>query len=433
MSNSGKITAVIGPVVDVSFEDSNLPKILNALEINKDDGSTLVLEVQQHLGEDTVRTISMSGTEGLKRGMPVKDLGQPISMPIGDDIRGRLFNVVGSAIDGIEDPKTKDRLPIHRDAPKFEDLSTSAEVLFTGIKVIDLIEPYNKGGKIGLFGGAGVGKTVLIQELINNIAKAYSGLSVFAGVGERTREGNDLLREMIEAGIVDYGEELKETDVLFVVDWSGSMNDEINAVLIALNQFAATYSDEQVLQWGAVLGPRKNPASPWGDDLLELFHNLSPFSDFLSAMSSLSSQTTGGTEMLLDALYLVLQNIASVLPIPIADLDWSHYNVQESIPHHDQFFINWRPDTERIIIVFTDEKPQSYLKTEDLAELIPEDIIAAAQSTAKLKIYVFSTDTVWEWDEISDASGGKYFELTNNPTQMYNNLMEILDEVCKGG
>ena len=158
MSNSGKVTAVIGPVVDVSFEESNLPKILNALEIKKDDGSTLVLEVQQHLGEDTVRTISMSGTEGLKRGMPVKDLGQPISMPIGDDIKGRLFNVVGSAIDGIEEPKTKDRLPIHRDAPKFEDLSTSAEVLYTGIKVIDLIEPYNKGGKIGLFGGAGVGK-----------------------------------------------------------------------------------------------------------------------------------------------------------------------------------------------------------------------------------------------------------------------------------
>ena len=150
MSNSGKITAVIGPVVDVSFEDSNLPKILNALEINKDDGSTLVLEVQQHLGEDTVRTISMSGTEGLKRGMPVKDLGQPISMPIGDDIRGRLFNVVGSTIDGIEDPKTKDRLPIHRDAPKFEDLSTSAGTFYWD-KVIDLIEPYNKGSKIGLF------------------------------------------------------------------------------------------------------------------------------------------------------------------------------------------------------------------------------------------------------------------------------------------
>ena len=211
MANQGKITEVIGPVIDVSFEENNLPKILNALEIKKEDGTSIILEVQQHLGEDRVRTIAMSGTEGLRRGMIVDDLGEPISMPVGDDIKGRLFNVVGSAIDGMAEPKSKDRLPIHREAPKFEDLSTSSEVLFTGIKVIDLIEPYNKGGKIGLFGGAGVGKTVIIQELINNIAKAYSGLSVFAGVGERTREGNDLLREMIEADIVNYGEEFKKS------------------------------------------------------------------------------------------------------------------------------------------------------------------------------------------------------------------------------
>ena len=211
MANQGKITEVIGPVIDVSFEENNLPKILNALEIKKEDGTSIILEVQQHLGEDRVRTIAMSGTEGLRRGMIVDDLGEPISMPVGDDIKGRLFNVVGSAIDGMSEPKSKDRLPIHREAPKFEDLSTSSEVLFTGIKVIDLIEPYNKGGKIGLFGGAGVGKTVIIQELINNIAKAYSGLSVFAGVGERTREGNDLLREMIEADIVNYGEEFKKS------------------------------------------------------------------------------------------------------------------------------------------------------------------------------------------------------------------------------
>ncbi len=211
MANQGKITEIIGPVIDVSFEENNLPKILNALEIKKEDGTSIILEVQQHLGEDRVRTIAMSGTEGLRRGMIVDDLGEPISMPVGDDIKGRLFNVVGSAIDGMSEPKSKDRLPIHREAPKFEDLSTSSEVLFTGIKVIDLIEPYNKGGKIGLFGGAGVGKTVIIQELINNIAKAYSGLSVFAGVGERTREGNDLLREMIEANIVNYGEEFKKS------------------------------------------------------------------------------------------------------------------------------------------------------------------------------------------------------------------------------
>jgi F-type H+-transporting ATPase subunit beta len=213
MANIGKITQVIGPVVDVSFEGPNakLPKILDALEVKKLNGQVVVLECQQHLGEDRVRTISMESTDGLQRGMEVVDKGAPIQMPVGEDIKGRLFNVVGEAIDGIPQPKGDRSLPIHRPAPKFEDLSTSTEVLYTGIKVIDLIEPYAKGGKIGLFGGAGVGKTVLIQELINNIAKAYSGLSVFAGVGERTREGNDLLREMIEAGIVNYGEEFKHS------------------------------------------------------------------------------------------------------------------------------------------------------------------------------------------------------------------------------
>ncbi len=209
MANIGKITQVIGPVVDVAFDEPNskIPNILDSLEVTKPDGTRIVLECQQHLGEDRVRTIAMDGTEGLVRGMKVVDTGMPIRMPIGEDIKGRLFNVVGEAIDGIKQPKGEKHLPIHRPAPAYEDLSTSAEVLYTGIKVIDLIEPYAKGGKIGLFGGAGVGKTVLIQELINNIAKAYSGLSVFAGVGERTREGNDLLREMIEAGIVNYGPE----------------------------------------------------------------------------------------------------------------------------------------------------------------------------------------------------------------------------------
>ena len=207
----GKISQIIGPVIDVEFntENSDLPKIYDSLEIKKTDGSLLVLEVQQHIGEDTVRTISMDATDGLQRGQEVTATGSPIQMPIGNDIYGRLFNVTGNAIDGLGDlPKAgKDGLSIHRSAPKFEDLSVSTEVLFTGIKVIDLIEPYAKGGKIGLFGGAGVGKTVLIQELINNIAKGHGGLSVFAGVGERTREGNDLLREMLESGIIKYGDD----------------------------------------------------------------------------------------------------------------------------------------------------------------------------------------------------------------------------------
>lgn len=207
----GKVAQIIGPVVDVVFngKDVELPKIYDSLEITKKDGTLLVLEVQSHIGENTVRTISMDSTDGLSRGYEVVGTGNPIKMPIGPDVYGRLFNVIGDAIDGLgELPKDGENgLSIHRQAPKFEDLSTSSEVLFTGIKVIDLIEPYAKGGKIGLFGGAGVGKTVLIQELINNIAKGHGGLSVFAGVGERTREGNDLLREMLESGIIKYGEE----------------------------------------------------------------------------------------------------------------------------------------------------------------------------------------------------------------------------------
>jgi F-type H+-transporting ATPase subunit beta len=242
MPNIGKISQIIGPVVDVNFgDDSQLPRIYDALEITKSNGHKIVLEVQQHLGEDRVRAIAMDSTDGLMRGMPVTDLGSPIRMPVGDDIKGRVFNVVGEAIDGLPSLDRTNGRAIHATPPRFEDLSTETEVLFTGIKVIDLLEPYAKGGKIGLFGGAGVGKTVLIQELINNIAKAYAGLSVFAGVGERTREGNDLLREMLESGIIKYGdafmhsmeeggwdlskvdaEELKDSKATFVF---GQMNE----------------------------------------------------------------------------------------------------------------------------------------------------------------------------------------------------------------
>ena len=212
MANAGKIKQIIGPVVDVYFGNGGkLPEIFNALELTRENGDKLVLEVQQHLGEDSVRAVAMDGTEGLVRGTEVRDTGKAIAMPIGEQINGRLFNVTGDAIDGLPAPDKTNGRPIHNKPPKFENLSTSSEILYTGIKVIDLIEPYAKGGKIGLFGGAGVGKTVLIQELINNIAKAYAGLSVFAGVGERTREGNDLMREMIEAGIVKYGDKFKHS------------------------------------------------------------------------------------------------------------------------------------------------------------------------------------------------------------------------------
>ncbi|MFA9389383.1 MAG: F0F1 ATP synthase subunit beta [Prolixibacteraceae bacterium] len=210
MTVKGKVIQVIGPVVDVVFEDEkSLPGIYDALEIIREGAHPLVLECQQHIGEKTIRAIAMDSTDGLKRGIEVISTGSPIMMPNGQNVLGRLLNVNGIPVDGLSPVSKENGVSIHREPPAYEDLTTEAEILYTGIKVIDLIEPYAKGGKIGLFGGAGVGKTVLIQELINNIAMAHSGLSVFAGVGERTREGNDLLREMIEAGIIDYGDEFR--------------------------------------------------------------------------------------------------------------------------------------------------------------------------------------------------------------------------------
>ena len=200
MSKKGKITQLIGAVVDVNFSDE-LPEIYTALEVDN-KGSKLILEVAQHLGESSVRTIAMDSTEGLKRGDLVTDTGAPISVPVGPETLGRIINVIGQPIDEKGDVKTKENWPIHRQAPKFTEQSTETEMLVTGIKVVDLLAPYAKGGKIGLFGGAGVGKTVTIMELINNIAKAHGGFSVFAGVGERTREGNDLYHEMIESGVI---------------------------------------------------------------------------------------------------------------------------------------------------------------------------------------------------------------------------------------
>ena len=212
----GYISQVIGPVVDIHFdygteETVTLPRIHDAMEISRPNGKILIVEVQQHIGENTVRTVAMDTTDGLRRGMEAVSYGMPITMPTGDQVKGRLMNVTGDPIDGMAQLTKDGALPIHREPPKFEDLTTTQEVLYTGIKVIDLLEPYAKGGKIGLFGGAGVGKTVLIMELINNIAKKNNGFSVFAGMGERSREGNDLLREMIQSGVIRYGEEFKKS------------------------------------------------------------------------------------------------------------------------------------------------------------------------------------------------------------------------------
>jgi len=294
MANTGKIKQVIGPVVDVSFAGSKLPEILNALEITKENGEKIVLETQRHLGEDSVRAIAMDSTDGLMRGMAVTDMGEAIAMPTGEAIKGRLFNVVGAPIDGLPEPKSETRYSIHRKPPKYEELSTESEVLFTGIKVIDLLEPYQKGGKVGLFGGAGVGKTVLIQELINNIALAHDGISVFAGVGERTREGNDLMREMLEAGIINYGEkflhsmeeggwdlstvseaDLKKSKATFVF---GQMNEPPGArARVALSglTIAEYYRD----------GDKNDPAG--GSDILFFIDNIFRFTQAGSEVSAL--------------------------------------------------------------------------------------------------------------------------------------------------
>ena len=220
MANAqGKVTQVIGAVVDVAFED-HLPAIMNALETDN-HGNRLILEVAQHLGESTVRTIAMDATEGLVRGQQVSDTGGPITVPVGDATLGRILNVIGEPVDEKGPVEADERRPIHREAPDFREQSTESEILVTGIKVVDLLAPYSKGGKIGLFGGAGVGKTVLIMELINNIAKVHSGYSVFAGVGERTREGNDLYHEMIDSGVINL-DNLGESKVALVY---GQMNE----------------------------------------------------------------------------------------------------------------------------------------------------------------------------------------------------------------
>ena len=258
--SKGKVTQVIGAVVDCEFEVKSLPAIYNALEteIGK---KKLILEVQQHLGEGVVRTVAMSSTDGLKRGTPVEDTGSPISVPVGEEVLGRLFNVLGDTVDNKGEVKTKKRLPIHRAAPEYKDQSVKLEVFETGIKVIDLLAPFVKGGKVGLFGGAGVGKTVLIQELIRNIAQEHGGYSVFAGVGERTREGNDLYHEMMSSGVIN------KTAMVF-----GQMNEPTGARLrvgLSALTMAEYFRDEQ------------------GKDVLLFIDNIFRFSQAGSEVSAL--------------------------------------------------------------------------------------------------------------------------------------------------
>ncbi len=295
---TGHISQVIGPVVDVHFDISGedvakaLPRIHDALTIRKKDGKELILEVQQHIGEDTVRTVAMDSTDGLQRGMEVTNTSAPITMPVGAQIRGRVMNVTGNVIDGMGELDRSGSLPIHREPPKFEDLTTSQEVLFTGIKVIDLLEPYLKGGKIGLFGGAGVGKTVLIKELINNIAKKHNGFSVFAGVGERTREGNDLLREMIESGVIKYGDEfLKSMEEghwdLSKVDYSELPKSQVAMVFGQMNEPPGARSSVALSGLTLAESFRDSAGADGPKDILFFIDNIFRFTQAGSEVSAL--------------------------------------------------------------------------------------------------------------------------------------------------
>ncbi len=290
----GEIIQVIGPVVDVSFEKyhGELPKIHDALEIARPSQTPLIVEVQQHIGENSVRTIAMDSTDGLSRGMEVVSTESPIKMPIGEQVKGRLLNVVGDAIDGIGQIPKESGYPIHREPPKFKDLSTNTEILFTGIKVIDLIEPYSKGGKIGLFGGAGVGKTVLIQELINNIAKGHDGLSVFAGVGERTREGNDLLREMLESGVMTYGDEfLKSMEEggwdLSKVDKEAIKKSQVSLVFGQMNEPPGARASVALSGLTVAESFRDGDGEGKGRDILFFIDNIFRFTQAGSEVSAL--------------------------------------------------------------------------------------------------------------------------------------------------
>lgn len=293
----GHISQIIGPVVDVFFdlkgkEEVKLPAIYDALSIDRGNGEELIVEIQQHIGDNTVRTVAMDSTDGLRRGLKAVALGRAISMPVGEQVKGRLMNVIGDSIDGMKLLDKKGAYPIHREPPKFEELTTSQEILTTGIKVIDLLEPYSKGGKIGLFGGAGVGKTVLIMELINNIAKGHNGFSVFAGVGERTREGNDLLRDMIDSGVIRYGEEFKKGMEegnwdLTKIDYSEVEKSQATLVFGQMNEPPGARSSVALSGLTVAESFRDGDGGNGGQDILFFIDNIFRFTQAGSEVSAL--------------------------------------------------------------------------------------------------------------------------------------------------
>jgi len=404
--STGKIVQVIGPVVDVEFEPGRLPAIYNALQVegveNKDVfaySQRLILEVAQHLGESQVRTVAMAATDGLRRGMTVNDTGAPISIPVGPETLGRILNIVGEPVDKGPAIRAKKTYPIHRPAPPFEDQSTKVEMFETGIKVVDLLEPYTKGGKTGLFGGAGVGKTVLIQELINNIAKQHGGISVFAGVGERTREGNDLYHEMKESGVIE------KTALIF-----GQMTEPPGSRLrVGLTGLTAAeyFRDEE------------------GKDVLLFIDNIFRFTQAGSEVSALLSRPL--TEL---GIYPAVDPLSSTSRILDPNvLGAEHYRTARDV----QLILQRYKDLQDIIAILgmeelSDDDKMTVARARKIQRFLSQPFSVAEQFTGQPGRYVKLADTVKSFREVVD---GKHDELPEQAFYMVGDIGEAQEKAKK--
>ena len=466
-NGTGIITQVVGPVVDVHFSigDAELPRIHEALEIKRESGRTLVVEVQQHIGEDTVRCVAMDSTDGLSRGMAAVPTGQPIAMPVGAQIRGRVMNVVGETIDGLDTLSRAEALPIHREPPKFEDLTTSQEVLFTGIKVIDLLEPYLKGGKIGLFGGAGVGKTVLIKELINNIAKAHNGFSIFAGVGERTREGNDLLREMIESNVIRYGEAFNKAMEegkwdLSLVDKEELKKSQVSMVFGQMNEPPGARSSVALSGLTLAESFRDSDTGEGPRDILFFIDNIFRFTQAGSEVSALLGRMPSITSVQavyvpaddltdpapattfshLDATTVLSRKITALGIYPAVDplestsrildpniVGEAHYNTAQRVKQ----ILQRNQELQDIIAILgmdelSDEDKTTVNRARRVQRFLSQPFHVAGQFTGVPGVMVSIEDTIRGFNMILDG------EVDYLPEQAFLNVGTIEDAIAKG-
>ena len=462
METVGKISQIMGAVVDVTFEDGQLPEILNALEINQNGDGTLILETAQHLGDGVVRTVAMDSTDGLVRGQKVTDTGNPITVPVGPETLGRLFDVTGNVIDGKGEVVTEKRNPIHAPAPKHEDLSTSTEVLITGIKVVDLMEPYTKGGKTGLFGGAGVGKTVLIQELIRNIATEHGGYSVFAGVGERTREGNDLYLEMSESGVIDkttmvFGQMNEPPGARLRVGLSGLAmaeyfrDDEGRDVLLFIdNIFRFTQAGSEVSallgRMPSAVGYQPTLSTEMGDLQERITSTKKGSITSVQAIyvpaDDLTDPAPATAFAHLDATSVLERKIAELGIYPAVDplastsrildprvIGERHY----SVARHVQVVLQKYRDLQDIIAILgmdelSDEDKQTVYRARKMQKFMSQPFFVAEQFTGKEGRYVSLEDTVSGFEAILN---GEADECHENDFAYVGSIDEVFEKVKK--